>query len=258
MHDAAEEQHFPALTSLTKAQRRVLGVLIEKGLTTPEVYPLTIKALTSGCNQKSNRDPVTNYSEEDSRQALDELRELGLAAVVHTDTGRTERFRHYVRKRWPVSEPQVAILAELWLRGRQSLGDLRVRAGRMVPIETLDDLRTALEGLRALGLIQSDAPLERRGAEVDHSLYEPREGKTMSPREFAGDEGSPAMHSATAARGDSLVPEHSDLPSDRRAGETLADLRTRQHELESSMSELREQIAALRAEVQGLRTSLGG
>src|SRR3989304_6112713 len=112
----------PPITELSKGQRRVLGVLLEKAFTTPEYYPLTLKAVTTGCNQKNNRPPLTNSPEADTQPVLDELRELGLAAVVHTETGRTERFRHYVRKRFSFTEPQLAIFTELLLRGRQSVG----------------------------------------------------------------------------------------------------------------------------------------
>src|SRR5262245_57920311 len=97
------------IKELSKPARRVLGVLVEKGITTPEYYPLTLKAVTSGCNQKSNRSPITNYSEEDVYDILEKLRELGLVAVVHTESGRTERFQHYVRKRFTLTEPQLAI-----------------------------------------------------------------------------------------------------------------------------------------------------
>ncbi|HVW01423.1 MAG TPA: DUF480 domain-containing protein, partial [Planctomycetaceae bacterium] len=141
-----EEQRTP-ITSLSRMQRRVLGVLLEKGFTTPEQYPLTLKGATTGCNQKNNRDPITNYDEDQVEQVFDELRELGLAAVVHTESGRTARYRHYMRHRFTMSEPQLAILTELLLRGRQSLGELRTRASRMVPIDSLEDLRTALNGL---------------------------------------------------------------------------------------------------------------
>lgn len=160
---------------LSRPQRRVLGVLLEKAFTTPDVYPLTIKATAAGCNQKSNRDPVVEYDEERVERVLDELREIGLAAVVHTESGRSPRYRHYMRHVVSLSEPQLAILTELMLRGRQSLGDLRVRAGRMVPIDSLDDLRKELQNLIDRGFVQADAPLERRGAEVDHNLYPPNE-----------------------------------------------------------------------------------
>lgn len=261
----ASPQEFPPLNSLTKPQRRVLGVLIEKGLTTPEVYPLTLKALTSGCNQKNNRDPVTNYSEDDVQDALDSLRPLGLAAVVLTETGRTERFRHYMRRRWTISEPQLAILGELLLRGRQSLGDLRGRASRMVAIESLEQLRTELEGLRTLKLIQSDAPLERRGAEVDHTLYEPHEDRTMTLRETSDDD------PPTASMRDSRVPEppvpsilreHPTAIVDSGKWESLSaacdELRTQNRELRGELDDVKAELSRLHAAFQDLKSALGG
>ena len=159
------------LSTLTRKQRRVLGVLLEKAFTTPDQYPLTLKATTTGCNQKNNRDPVANYDEDAVHQTLEELREIGFVGVLHTETGRTERYRHYMRHRTKLSEPQLAIMTELMLRGKQQLGELRTRASRMVPIESQEDLRDALQTLAALGLVRSNGPLDRRGIEVDHSLY---------------------------------------------------------------------------------------
>src|SRR5260221_102719 len=192
MSDAALEPQLPPITSLSAMQRRVLGTMIEKALTVPESYPLTLKALTTGCNQKSARHPITSYSEDDVEETLGQLRELGLAAVVHTESGRTERFRHYVRRRFSaLSEPQVAVLGELLLRGRQPMGELRSRASRMAPagsLDSLEQLRAELAGLLAMKLAQSDAALERRGVEIDHNLYQPRENQTMTPRTTGDDE----------------------------------------------------------------------
>ena len=120
------------LTPLSRKQRRVLGVLLEKAFTTPEQYPLTPKAATTGCNQKNNRDPISNYDEETVVQTLDELRERGYVGVLHTESGRTERYRHYLRQRTDLTEPQLAVITELLLRGPQQLGELRTRASRMV------------------------------------------------------------------------------------------------------------------------------
>ena len=122
---------------------------------------------------------MTDYSEDDVLQIVDELRQLGLVAVVHTESGRTERYRHYLRRRFTLTEPQVAILTELLLRGRQTVGDLRARASRMVAIENLDDLREALRGLISLNFVQSSGPLDRRGVEVDHAFYSPQESKKL-------------------------------------------------------------------------------
>src|SRR5258707_14269759 len=159
MTDTQQEPQLPPITSLTAAQRRVLGTMIEKALTVPESYPLTLKALTTGCNQKSARHPLTNYTEYEVEETINSLREMGLAAVVHTELGRTERYRHYVRKRFSsLSEPQVAILGELLLRGRQPIGELRGRASRLAPsgsLETLEQLRAELSGLAGMKLVQS-------------------------------------------------------------------------------------------------------
>jgi uncharacterized protein YceH (UPF0502 family) len=161
----------PRITSLSPKQRRIIGVLVEKGLTTPAGYPLTLKAVVTGCNQTSNRQPVVEYSEDEALDALNELRELGLAAVVHTDSGRSERYRHYMRKRFDFTEPQLAILIELLLRDRQTLGNLRSRGSRMVAIDSLDQLRQEVTGLIEQRFVCADGPLERRGIEVDHNLY---------------------------------------------------------------------------------------
>jgi uncharacterized protein YceH (UPF0502 family) len=149
----------------------VLGALLEKAFTTPEQYPLTLKALTAACSQKSNRDPLRSYTEDEVESALQDLQGQGLVAEVHTDGGRTPRYRHLVRKRFALTEPQFAILTELWLRGRQQMGELRTRASRMAAIESQEDLRAALEPLLAEGYVRASGPLERRGVEVDHGFY---------------------------------------------------------------------------------------
>ena len=175
------EKDLTDVRQFTREQRRVLGVLVEKGFTTPEYYPMTLKALIAGCNQRSNRQPIANYSESTVMEAIDGLSEHGIVAVVHTSGGRTERFRHYMRHKFDLTEAQLAILTELWLRGRQQLGELRTRASRMHQIPAQDDLRRELAGLVELGFVQSSGPLERRGIEVDHTFYEDNERREPMP-----------------------------------------------------------------------------
>ena len=110
MSDSTME-HIP-LKELSRKQRRVLGVLLEKAFTVPDQYPMTLKAITTGCNQKNNRDPVSNYSEDDVAETLNQLQQIGLIGCLHTEGGRTERYRHYMRQRTPLSEPQLAIMTE--------------------------------------------------------------------------------------------------------------------------------------------------
>jgi uncharacterized protein len=221
---------------LSRPQRRVLGVLIEKAFTTPDQYPLTLKSATAGCNQKSNREPVTAYSEDQVARFLDELRKLGLVAVVHTESGRTERFRHYARKAYPFTEPQLAIMTELWLRGRQQPGELRGRAGRMVPIDSLEILRAELAGLIEQGYVQTNGPLDRRGVEVDHNLYQPDEGNKLEPGRFGETDVAPI---------DSGV--HS--PAFLADTGALAALEERIAAIESSLSELQDGFDSLRRQL---------
>jgi len=261
MTDPAGDPQLPPLTSLTAAQRRVLGTMIEKALTVPESYPLTLKSLTTGCNQKSARHPLTNYQEDDVEETVGQLRELGLAAVVHTESGRTERYRHYVRKRFStLSEPQVSILGELLLRGRQPMGELRSRAARMAPagsLDSIEQLRTELTGLLELKLVQSDGPLERRGIEIDHNLYEPREGQKMTPRTSFDDEPAPMAATPAATSAPALRPAPAGPASGLDLLNRIAALETACADLRGENRELREQIDELRNSLADLRQALG-
>lgn len=242
---AAEDQ--PAIRELTRAQRRVLGVLIEKGFTTPEVYPLTLKATTAGCNQKSNRDPVVNYEEEKVERVLDELRELGLAAIVHTESGRSARFRHYMRHKFTLTEAQLAILTELLLRGRQSVGELRVRASRMSAIDTLDQLKQELQGLIDLEMVESDGSLDRRGAEVDHRLYPAGENRPVSTRSNSEEESAPGSGEESPVRG-----------ATGGMGGRLQEMEARVEELAQENRQLREQMSEIQSALEQLKSALGG
>jgi uncharacterized protein len=144
----SDEEEKNKIRQLTRLQRRVLGTLMEKGFTTPDQYPMTLKGATTGCNQKSNRDPVTEYSEAEVADALEQLRQLGLVAEVYTDGGRAARYRHYARHKFDFVETQFAVLCELLLRGRQQPGELRTRASRMVRIDSQDQLKSDLQSMQ--------------------------------------------------------------------------------------------------------------
>jgi uncharacterized protein len=242
---AAPEASAPPVTELKARLRRVLGVLVEKAFTTPEYYPLTLKAVTTGCNQKSNRDPVVEFNEDEVYEALDQLRQIGLVAVVHTETGRTERFRHYFRKRFTLSEPQIAILTELLLRGRQQLGELRGRASRMVPIDTLDQLRDELSGLLQLKLVQSSGDPERRGIEVDHNLYTEKERPQHT---LAGGQ--------RIERRDPAEPVRLPTPQTTGPSADVSTLRAEVDRLHGSQDELRETVSRLEVTVADLQREL--
>jgi uncharacterized protein YceH (UPF0502 family) len=139
---------------LTEVEARVVGALIEKQLTTPEYYPLTLNALVAACNQKSNRDPVTSYSEETVQKALDNLRERNVVYVFYGSTSRVPKYKHMLAKAFELDERETAVLCVLMLRGAQTLGELRERTGRLYEFSGLNEVNEALEGL-----MKRDEPL---------------------------------------------------------------------------------------------------
>ncbi|HML77497.1 YceH family protein [Geobacter sulfurreducens] len=128
---------------LNDVEVRVLGCLIEKELATPEYYPLTRNSLTTACNQKSNRDPVMALEESDVVRALDGLK-MKHVAIQAADSGRVPRYRHILSERLRFSPAELAVLAELLLRGPQTLGELRTRAERMHPFADLTAVEQVL------------------------------------------------------------------------------------------------------------------
>lgn len=132
---------------LNDIEVRVLGCLVEKEMTTPEYYPLSLNALTNACNQKSNRDPVLNLEETDVVRALDGLRFKGLAMQAG-DGGRVPKYRHALAAKLFLEPPELAIVGELLLRGPQTLGELRSRAERMHPFPSLEDVEAVLQELQ--------------------------------------------------------------------------------------------------------------
>jgi uncharacterized protein YceH (UPF0502 family) len=134
---------------LTPEEARALGVLIEKSATTPEQYPLSLNALTAGCNQKNNRDPVLTLTDDEVFDAVESLRGKGLVVRIEAGAGsRVHRFRHTAADKLHVRAGELAVLGELLLRGPQTQGELRGRASRMSPMDSLDVVR---DMLRALG-----------------------------------------------------------------------------------------------------------
>lgn len=145
----ASDSESPPPIDLGPVERRVLGTLIEKGLTTPDQYPLTLNALVAGCNQKSNRDPVTQYDETQIDGALQSLIGRGLVANATGFSGRAERFSSQMGRAFELRSAEVAVLGELLLRGPQTEGELRIRASRMRPIADLPALHEILAKLRS-------------------------------------------------------------------------------------------------------------
>jgi uncharacterized protein len=140
---------------LSAAEARVLGALIEKEVTTPEYYPLTLNALMNACNQKSNREPVMELDEEAVRQALHGLEDDGLAGRARSADGRVTKYEHWLGEAFNFSRAETALVCVLLLRGPQTPGELRGRTERMHKFEEIGDVLAGLQKLmeREPGLV---------------------------------------------------------------------------------------------------------
>lgn len=138
---------MPVPFTLDPTEARIFGVLVEKDLTTPDQYPLSLNALVNGCNQKSNRHPVTSLDKDTVMDAILKLRVAQLVDFVIRDGSRVEHYSHRALSTLGLAGAQLAVFTELLLRGPQSAGDLRARAARMSPIPTKADLDAALAPL---------------------------------------------------------------------------------------------------------------
>ena len=134
-------------TVLTEIETRVLGSLIEKQVTTPEYYPLTLNALTLACNQKNNRYPVTSYNENQVSDALESLREKNLTYVFYGSTSRVPKYKHVMPEVMHLNHAEMALMCVLMLRGAQTLGELRGNASRLHEFSSLEEVEQTLNGL---------------------------------------------------------------------------------------------------------------
>jgi uncharacterized protein len=209
---------------------RVLGSLVEKGLATPQQYPLTINALQSACNQTSNREPVVSYDETTVLAALDELKDQKLVRFVLPSHGRSVvRYRQVLDETLGLDARQCAILAVLLLRGPQTVGELRIRTERMAKFDSLDEIEHQLEFLGS------------REEPLAHNV-----GRRPGQKEERW--ATPLVTAAAATEQDR---ESSPTSALAPPNDVVDDLR-------SELAELRTEVADLRHEIQELRDSLGG
>ena len=139
-----EEQAAPLLDAV---EERVLGSLIEKAMTTPEYYPMSLNALTNACNQKTNRSPVVEFDDKTVARALESMREKGLVRIVSGADQRVPKYRHVFDEAMDLTEAQTAVLCELIVRGPQTVGELRGRANRMHAFDELSQVEVVLTEL---------------------------------------------------------------------------------------------------------------
>jgi len=237
----AEPSATPSPLSLH--ERRVLGVLVEKAKTTPDIYPLSLNALITGCNQKSNREPVLELTDLDAEAALESAQQKGFAIKI--TGGRVERWRHHLYEAWKVDKVELAVLGELLLRGPQTEGELRGRASRMEPIADVDALRPVLRSLAERGLIVYLTPEGRRGTTVTHGFHSAQELQRL--RLAAGTEAhvpsEPTMATPAVASPQKL--------------EASSEVRTEFEMLRAALAEVQKRVGELESQLQSLKQALG-
>ncbi len=210
--------------SLTAAQARVLGALLEKEATTPEYYPLSLNALVNACNQRSNREPVMDLDEEDVRQALHGLEDLHLAGPARGADGRVAKYEHWLGEAFNFTRAETALVCVLLLRGPQTPGELRGRTERM---HRFDEIGDVLAGLQKL--MEREPPLaavlpRQPGTKESRYVH-----LLSGPVEAAAVAATPPMHASGAQADDERIAQ-----------------------LEAAVATLRQEVADLRARVDNL------
>jgi uncharacterized protein len=236
----------PSWVPLKPRERRVVGVMVEKAKTTPEYYPMTVAAIVAACNQKSNRDPITNYDQDDVEETLHGLRKKGVVILIE-GSGRVAKWKHTLYDWLKVSKVELAVLAELLLRGPQTEGELRARASRMEPLADLPALQAILDALTPRSLVvYLSPPGQKRGVFVTHGLYPSEElekVRTAFAGRTAGEEEVPTRLSTSRI-------DQAAAPGVPAWAVEIAGLR-------SELENLRGTVLALAAEVRELKSALG-
>ncbi len=219
--------------SLTAEELRVLGCLIEKEISTPSAYPLTLNALTNACNQKSNRAPVMNLDEKTVVRALDSLTDKKLANTFHGAGSRVAKYKHRFREMYETDDAETAVLCELMLRGPQTGGELRSRANRLHAFDSLEAVEETLNNL----------------AERDHPLV------TLLPRQPGRKESRYTQLLSEAPEPDEADVEPAPEPEPARQAAIAEDERFARIEqeletLRNELEELRNQFLSFRKEFE--------
>src|ERR1700691_4378823 len=208
----------PMTIVLSPVEARVLGSLVEKEITTPEYYPLSLNALANACNQKNNREPLMNLDEDQIRQALHQLEDDGLAGAARGSDSRVAKYEHRMQEVFNFTRGELAVVCVLLLRGPQTPGELRGRGERMHRFEELSDVQSALQRL-----MQREPPLVK---------VLPRQPGTKEARYAHLFSGEPAEGFGT-----------SEVAESSGTGSSLG-------QMEAEIAALREEVAELRAQVE--------
>jgi|SRR5579871_4794827 len=195
---------------LSPPEVRVLASLVEKEITTPEYYPLSLNALINACNQKSNRDPVVNYDEETVENTLEALRHKGLITTVTGAGSRVPKYGHRISEQLNLGRRELAILCELMLRGAQTLGELRGRTERLHKFDDSSEVESVIDHMPELIVKLARRPGEKE-ARYAHKLY----GQLPVPEE------TEAAEPPTPARQDRIAMLENELAALREDVEAL-------------------------------------
>jgi uncharacterized protein YceH (UPF0502 family) len=211
---------------LADVEVRVLGALIEKAVTTPDVYPLSLSGLTAACNQTSNRDPVMRLDEDGVMQAVVPLRRRGLVRAIQPSGSRVTKFQHLLADAWNLDARELAVLSVLMLRGTQTPGELNARTARLAEFGGLADVEATLDALIA---------------------RQPEALVTRLPRRA----GQKEVRYAHLLSGEVVVTDEPESPAASPSARGAADDRIAT--LERTVDELRAELAALRAQFDEFR-----
>lgn len=212
-------------TTLNEVEVRILGALVEKQITLPDYYPLSLNALMNACNQKSSRNPVVSYDEQTIQRGLDSLREKGVAWVFKGADSRVLKYGHIFEKEYELNEREVAVMCVLMLRGAQTPGEIRSRTASLYAFDSLDDVEATLQSL-----IEHDTPLvvklpRQMGAKESRFMH-------LLAGEVQVDYTEAPMREPTAPRG----------RAERVDDERLARLEEQVKALQEEVADLRQQL----------------
>jgi uncharacterized protein YceH (UPF0502 family) len=224
--------------TLSETETRVLGSLIEKDISTPDYYPLSLNALVNACNQKNNRDPVTTLDEQSVRNALAALQEKRLAGPASGADSRVTKYEHRLQEVFNFDRREIAILCVLLLRGLQTPGELRTRSDRMYHFDALDDVISTLDRLS-----QREPPL---------TAILPRQPGTKESRYTHLFSGRPPEAIMASVSSVARAPSPADLSTNATFADTnrITKLEDEVARLRQELSEVQHQLAAFRKQFE--------
>jgi uncharacterized protein len=173
---------------LNEIEARVVGALVEKQLTTPEYYPLTLNALVNACNQKNNREPVVSYDEATVTKSLERLRDRNIVYVYYGSTSRVPKYKHMLPSIYELEPAEAAIICVMLLRGPQTLGELRTRTERLYAFNSLSEVQETLDALMRRDdplVIKFDRLAGQKEARFGHLLSGPIDVEAFAATQLA-------------------------------------------------------------------------